>query len=239
MVFHVDCDNLESTGIHAISHGGRGGLFGEYMNSKLILFGEWIYFLLMLQLLWLMGLLVGGVILGFFSATCASFVVARKRLRKEDVRISREFWQAYQTVFFRSQLEGWIWVFIGLFIYYDMRLMFSYQNIFGFIAGSLFVSLLILYGLCTMITLPVYAYYDLTALDRVRLALMIAVTYPHISVCLSLGTVIIYMIAKILPVLFLLIGISAMILFYTYVATFALQKIAKSGFIQSDQPAPN
>lgn len=199
--------------------------------------GEWLYFLLILQLFWLMGLILGGVILGIFPATYAMFTVIRKRLLDGDVRINKEFWKSYQSVFLRSQLEGWIWILIGMFIYYDVRLLFAYQNLTGFIIGSLFVSILMIYGLCTMVLLPIHSHYNLTVLNRIRLALMIVITLPHISVGLSVGSIIMYFIITKIPILFMLIGVTLLALLYTYLSSFAFRKVEERNILFEDVQA--
>lgn len=196
---------------------------------------EWFYFLLVLQLFWLMGLILGGIILGIFPATYACFAVVRKRLQKGDVRINKEFWKVYQAYFLTSQFEGWIWILIGMFIYYDIRILFAYQNIFSFIVGSIFVSILMIYGMITMLILPIHSRYELTVLNRIRLALIIAITFPHISVGLTVGTMIIYFITTKLPIFFMFIGVSSIALLYTYVSIFAFQKVEKTGYIRNIQ----
>ncbi len=196
--------------------------------------GEWIYFLLILQLFWVIGVILGGVIFGIFPATYAIFAVIRKSLMKGDVRINKEFWKNYQSVFLRSQLEGWVWILVGVFIYYDVRLLFAYQNIAGFIVGSLFVSILIIYGLCTMVLLPIYFHYNLTTLNRIRLALMIVIILPYISVGLSVGSIILYFIATKIPILFMLIGITLTALLYTYLTSFAFHKVKERKVLFED-----
>lgn len=204
---------------------------GKGFVGNLTIVGEWLYFLLMLQLIWFAGLILGGIVLGIFPATYAVFVIVRNRLREGDIKISRRFWKVYKTNFLKRQIGGWIWLLIGILIYYDIRLMFAYYNLFGFVVGSFFISILIIYGLCTMLLLPIYSNYELTILNRIRLALIIAVTFPHISVGLSLFTVAIYIIAIKIPTLVMLIGISLVALIYTYLSSFAFQKIEETGFI--------
>lgn len=204
------------------------------MMSTFATVGEWLYFLLILQLHWFMGVMLGGIILGVFPATYATFIVVRKQLLQGDVKVNKVFWRTYQSAFLKSQLEGWIWSIIGMFIYYDIRLLFAYQNLVGFVIASLFIAILMIYGLCSMVLLPIYAHFNLTVLNRVRLALMIVITIPHISVGLSVGSIMIYFVAIKIPILFMLIGISLIALLYTYLSSYAFHKVQEKNILYQD-----
>lgn len=192
---------------------------------------EWIYFLWILQMCWVLGVLVGGFLFGFFPATYALFYVIEERFRKVDVNTWEKFWATYRTVFIRSQYEGALWVLLGIFIYYDIRLIFSYQHLLSLFIGSLFVSFLILYGMVTMMILPIQARYRLSTLDALRLAFIVSILFPHISLGLTITTVIIGYTAKGLPLLFLLLGMSTIALWYTFMTRFSFSRIEEKGSV--------
>lgn len=212
----------------------RGDFLKNGMMNAFTILGEWLYFFLILQLYWFIGVILGGVILGIFPSTYAAFAVVRKHLLQSDMNINKVFWGNYQAVFLKSQLKGWTWSLIGMFIYYDIRLLFAYQNLVGFVLASLFVTMLMIYGLCSMVLLPIYSHFNLTVLNRVRLALMIVITMPHISVGLTVGTVIVYFIATKTPILFMLIGIGVIALLYTYLSSLAFQKIEEKSILYQE-----
>lgn len=192
---------------------------------------EWVYFFLIVQVLWIIGVMLGGVILGIFPATYAMFAVVRKRIQDGDVSVNREFWKIYKSSFLKVQIQSWIWVLIGVFIYYDVRLLFSYQQVLTTIFAVIFVSVLIVYLLVSMLLIPIYNHYELTAFNRIRLASMIAIMLPYISIGLGVSTIGIYLLVTHLPVLFVFFGISLTAYLYTMMATFAFNKVEEKGFI--------
>jgi len=192
---------------------------------------EWIYLLLIIQIFWLVGTVIGLGLFGIIPSTLAMFSVFRKRLQDGDVDIIKTFWNTYRTMFFKSQLTGLAWILLGLFLYYDIRILFNYQNTFSFIIGAVLISILLIYLLATMILIPLNVHYEMTNSNRVRLSVMIAITMPHISIGLTLSTILVYFIATYIPILFLLCGISLAAFLYMKCSLKALIRVEETGYI--------
>lgn len=193
---------------------------------------EWVYFLLVVQILWLIGVIVGAVVIGLIPSTVAVFALARQRIQGEDVKLNKEFWKFYKENLFKVQLQGYIWVVFGIFLYYDIRLLFSFQQIATSIIAAILVSMLILYLLSSMLILPIKVHYNLSVLNEIRLPLFISVTMPYIAIGLISSTIVLYFIATYIPILFALTGVSLTAILYTKCSFFAFEKLQKTGFLR-------
>ncbi|MFB5662794.1 YesL family protein [Alteribacillus sp. HJP-4] len=203
------------------------------LEGRLAVLTDWIYFLFLIQMMWFAGVLTGGLVLGLIPSTYAVFAVIRKRLQNKDVKFSRCFWQCYKLFFWQLQAPGLVWILIGVFIYYDIRLLLSYQHIAGFITGSVFVSLLLIYILATILLFPISAHYELSTFNKVRLAVLIAITMPNISIVLTAGTLAFYFAVSSFPILLLFFGLSVPALLYTKFAMRAFEKMDDRDFIRN------
>ncbi|QUW23309.1 DUF624 domain-containing protein [Sporosarcina sp. Marseille-Q4063] len=205
----------------------------EQIMGRFTVISEWIYLLFVIQMFWLIGAVIGLGLFGIIPSTLAMFAVFRKRLQDGDVDIIKTFWNTYRTMFFKSQLTGLFWILLGLFLYYDIRILFNYQNTFGFIIGAILISVLLIYLLATMILMPMNVHYEMTSSNRVRLSVMIAITMPHISIGLTLSTILVYFIATYIPILFLLCGISLAAFLYMKCSQNAFTKVEATGYIRN------
>jgi uncharacterized membrane protein YesL len=201
--------------------------------GRFAVISEWIYLLFVIQMFWLVGAVIGLGLFGIIPSTLAMFAVFRKRLQDGDVDIIKTFWNAYRTMFFKSQLTGLFWILLGLFLYYDIRILFNYQNTFSFIIGAILISVLLIYLLATMILMPMNVHYEMTSSNRVRLSVMIAITMPHISIGLTLSTILVYFIATYIPILFLLCGISLAAFLYMKCSQNAFIEVEATGYIRN------
>ena len=105
--------------------------------GRFAVISEWIYLLFVIQMFWLVGAVIGLGLFGIIPSTLAMFAVFRKRLQDGDVDIFKTFWNTYRTMFFKSQLTGLFWILLGLFLYYDIRILFNYQNTLPLLLGQL------------------------------------------------------------------------------------------------------
>lgn len=201
--------------------------------GRFAVISEWVYLLFVIQMFWFIGAVIGLGLFGIIPATLSMFAVFRKRLQDGDVDIVRTFWNTYRTTFFKSQLTGLFWIVLGLFLYYDIRILFNYQNTFTFIIGAILISVLVIYLLATMILMPMNAHYEMTSSNRVRLSLMIAITMPHISIGLTLSTILVYFIATYIPILFFLCGISLAAFLYMKCSLKAFTKVEETGYMRN------
>ncbi|SDM26563.1 YesL family protein [Sediminibacillus halophilus] len=206
----------------------------EGMMGRFSLFCEQVYFLVASQVRGMAGLLAGGIVLGIFPALYATFAVMETRLRhpETETNAGNVFWSVYKTSFLKCQLYGYVWLALGLFLYYDIRLLFSYSNVLAFAGACLLVSLLFIYLLSSLLILPIAVRYRLTVLNSVRLSGTIAILIPFVSLALTILTIGCGLVLVYVPLLFLFCGVSFLAAASTKIASYAFRRMEQSGYLR-------
>ena len=85
-------------------------------SSAFYSFFEWVTKLALLNLLWLLFSLVGGILLGIFPSTLAMFAVIRQWLQGDtQLSIRKSFWRYYKADFWKGNALGaFLSILIGL-----------------------------------------------------------------------------------------------------------------------------
>ncbi len=206
----------------------------EGMMGRFNQFCEQVYFLVAVQLRAMAGLLAGGIVFGLFPALYATFAVMEARLRHPGTEINAGgvFWSVYKASFLKCQLYGYVWLALGLFLYYDIRLLFSYPNVPVFVAACFLVSLLFIYLLSSLLILPIAVRYRLPVLNSVRFSATIAILIPFVSLALTVLIIVCGLVLAYVPLLFLICGISFLAAACTKIASFAFRRMERNGYLR-------
>ncbi|MGZ0147324.1 YesL family protein [Kribbella sp. WER1] len=92
------------------------------VNSGVAAICDWIARLAWLNLLWLGATLAGGIVVGAFPATAATYAVLRRWLTDPDSReqrTTRLFWAEVRADLLRANLLGYAVLFVGLLLVAD------------------------------------------------------------------------------------------------------------------------
>ena len=158
-----------------------------------------------LHCLWVVFTLAGLVIFGVMPATTSVFSVIRKLLMKEnDLQIFRTFVDSYKSCFIETNLLGLFYFLIGLFLYFDLRIVntdlhMDIIRIFVFIAGFLYL-------LMGLFLLPVYVHYKLSKLNYIKQSFLIVFARPLETFLMLVSLVVSYYLFLYLPVMFIFAG---------------------------------
>mgnify|MGYP003775709231 CR=1 FL=1 len=158
-----------------------------------------------LHCLWVVFTLAGLVIFGVMPATTSVFSVIRKWLMKEnDLQIFRTFVDSYKSCFIETNLLGLFYFLIGLFLYFDLRIVntdlhMDIIRIFVFIAGFLYL-------LMGLFLLPVYVHYKLSKLNYIKQSFLIVFARPLETFLMLVSLVVSYYLFLYLPVMFIFAG---------------------------------
>ncbi|WP_416151894.1 YesL family protein [Salipaludibacillus sp. HK11] len=159
-----------------------GGLMGGiYKVSDVLMRLAYVNFL------WIVGLLPGLVIFGVMPSTVALFNVVRSWLLEDDeLVIHRKFVATYKKEFFKSNLLGLPILVIGYGLYINSQFL-------GVVNDGAFLTLAILIcnilvaivaGLFILYIFPVYVHFEMGLFQKVKLSVMLGITYPHITFAL-------------------------------------------------------
>ena len=157
----------------------------EGIGNKVNNFGEWVYRLLLLNMLWMFFAILGLGIFGVFPATAALFSVLRKFFtKKRDVKLVKDFWSFYRKDFWRSNAVGYTIVAIASILWLDFRYFMSVTD-FGMFVLAHFMLLFFVFSLLSLCVLfPIFSHYKLTFWQYIKNALL----YPWTH----LGTMILF-----------------------------------------------
>ena len=134
----------------------------EKATNILTVFSEWVTNLFLLQIYWLGGTLIGGIVFGIVPSSIALFSTIRKLFREsKDLNVFDHFKIAYKSNFKNSFVIGFLYLVISLFIYsYYLFLtatkatLFAYTHIFIYA----FLFLLIIFS---FYLIPVYIHFEM------------------------------------------------------------------------------
>lgn len=158
--------------------GWRGSLY-HYM--------DWALKLAYLNILWLVGVIIGVGIAGFFPSTAAMFSVLRKWTQEEEVKVFTHFKNEYKKEFLKSNKYGYSWVVLGIIIYVDLQFFRGIPTIWALIVSLFFFILGAIYIVALLYAFPVYVQYKLTLKQYFRNCLLIVLSNPLFSVLMALG----------------------------------------------------
>ncbi|MFD1173424.1 YesL family protein [Oceanobacillus picturae] len=150
---------------------------------------QWISRLLLLNLCWVIGLLVGLILFGFMPATLALHDITRKWAHGDlEVPIIKRFIQSYRENFIKKNLVGGVFVLVGALLIVNLRFASIIEGtlmmvVYYFILFALFILLM---SLITFFN--VYNHYKFDSFKQyVQQSIAITVASPALMVLTSIG----------------------------------------------------
>ena len=171
--------------------------------------GEFFMFLVKLNVLWMIGTLVGLVLFGFGPSTLAMYDVLRRWMRKEsDVPVWRNFWRQYKTYIVRGNKLTLTLILVGMIVYI---------NITYFIIEPAWLTILIKYALFIIAALliltvlyvyPATVHFEMKLLESIKQSFFIGLYMPLRTLYLVAAILTVYHVLFLFPLLIFLFGIS-------------------------------
>lgn len=161
--------------------------------------------LVLLNILWVVGTLLGLVVLGVGPATLSVLSIIREWFRgNDDVPIFKTFIKNYKVYFKEGAIFSLIYGVVGVILIVD----FAYVTSWEF--KVFFGVMLFLYFLSIVYLFPVLVHYDLKNLkEKIKYSFLIGFSYlQHTLILFVVTGAIVYGVAQIFPALFTLYGAS-------------------------------
>lgn len=184
------------------------------------------------NMLWIIGVLIGGVLLGIVPSTLTLFKRLRDKvfLEKEEITISK-WWSDYKNFFWKPQLVGYVWMLVGYIIYLDYKIVLAGSGVLYTLLLILLSAIFIIYISSTFLLISIYVHYDFKVFNQVRLSILLSLIYPYYSV-LFLAVLFVGLFSlNYFPVLFYLLGFSLFSLISTIIAFSFFSKAEKNSLI--------
>lgn len=179
-----------------------------FMN-KFYRFSEWVMHLALLQLYWVLGTLVGGVVLGIVPATIALFASIRYLyMGNKDLSLYACYIKAYKTNFKASFLLGTYFIVAALIGYsYKLFIEHTSQSVLAYTHIALYM--ILFFGILVILFLiPVYIHYEIPTKRLLRTTFSIIATNLKWCAPLLLSLIAVALIFIRYSVVFLFFGMS-------------------------------
>jgi uncharacterized membrane protein YesL len=159
--------------------------------SRIMTLCQWVMNFAYLNLLLVIGILAGGVVLGFFPALNAAIVVSRQLVDKPDISISRAFIYEYKDKFIISQKIGYLLFFLILIAFSNVLFWNNMQGLqISYFIKIIWLIMLIFVIAGSILIFPVAVHSKLTLKDTGRLFLF-SLSQLHSYIMLAIGLIVI------------------------------------------------
>lgn len=172
-----------------------------------IVFGEWIFKILLLNIYWFLFSCIGLLLLGVFPATAALFATIRQDIRSDDeIKLFRSFLNYYKISFLQSNLLGYLIVGVNLLLLFNLQVLdFMDVSIIHTTIAIMTYILLAIVALISVFLFPIYVHYHASILGYFKYAAIIVIGKPiHTIAMLFMITSILflyYLVPGFIPVL--------------------------------------
>ncbi|WP_066186877.1 MULTISPECIES: YesL family protein [Gracilibacillus] len=201
-------------------------------------FGNWLFNMMYLQVLWYGFTAIGLGIFGIVPATLATAAVIHKWFKEgSDISVYKVFWQTYKKAFLKGNGLGLIWFVIGIFFYADYVI--SRDMIQSFYFHIFIVVIMVLYTITVFHFFVVYNRYELTFFRYFKQTVLIGLIRPFESLAMLIALFPLYYLYNFLPVLVIFMGVPLTLyplLWFSYRACVAVEE--KSAAMQESDPEP-
>ncbi|QGH33531.1 DUF624 domain-containing protein [Gracilibacillus salitolerans] len=200
-------------------------MFTNYMSGFYRL-SEWIMRMAILNLLWLLFTLIGGVIFGFGPSTAAMFAIVRKWIqRQEDVPLFKTFWNLFKEEFVRANILSFILIAVGYILFIDLRFFLMQDGFIFRILSFVMIILSFIYVITALYIFPVFVHYNLKLVQYLRNAFLIAIATPFLTILMIMSLVLIYLLLVYIPGLIPFFGGSCFSFCLMWIAYLSISKV--------------
>lgn len=159
------------------------------LRRKIYWVCEWITRLAYVNVLWLLFTICGGLVFGIFPATAAMFGTYRQRMvTGDDVPVFRTFWTIYRSEFFKTNMLGYLLLFIGIVLYVDFKLSSYFHGAIFDILDFGILGLVLLYIVTILYLFPVFVHFKLNIFQNIKQSLFMGITHPLRTAAMVAGT---------------------------------------------------
>lgn len=191
-------------------------------SGKLMQFMEWLTNMLHLQILSVLGILIGLVIGGIFPATFTMFAINRKWILGQDFPVNKTFFRLYKKHFLKTNVLGLGITLTGASLLYYLNLFRAIDGAISTVLVVLTFTLFLLYLMTTLYIVPVFVHFDIRLLEVIKHAMIIAISHPLHILLMVLSFIVFWYGIEIVPILTPFIGFS--------VLSYVLFRVANASF---------
>lgn len=183
----------------------------------------WISKLAYINLLWILFSLIGLVILGITPSTVGVYAVVRKWQREgiDHTPILQTFWTTYKKEFWKANLLGFVFVFIGIILYFDLKFFYPQTGWASLLLFSFSIVLSFYYFIALLFIFPIFVHYDLKFSQQLKYSFIIPLLRPSETLIALAGVLAICLIVTTYTSLIFFFSISLV----SFITSWAAQRI--------------
>ncbi|WP_078552554.1 YesL family protein [Bacillus alkalicellulosilyticus] len=170
---------------------------------------EWVMRLAVVNLLWMLGTLVGLGVFGIMPATISLFTVTRKWMLGDlDVPIFKTFVSTYKKEFIKSNLAGLLFAFVAYVLYIDFLFVSTLEGMLHTVLMVALLTAVLCYCVIVLYFFPLYVHYELKLFQYFKRSLLLGLIRPFSTIMIVIALATIYIPFLLFPALIPFFGVS-------------------------------
>lgn len=183
---------------------------------------EWMMHFAYLNMLFIVGILTGGVVLGFFPACYATISVSRRLVSEPGFGITKAFIDVYKQHFWKSLRMGYLFLLIILIAVSNVVFWRQLDHMLSWV----WLFILLITMLSSMLLFPVTVANNLTFKEVGKL-FFYSLSQLHLHIILTLGLIVIYMATLLMTGIFIFFAGSLSLAWVMFASQLFVRKIQK------------
>lgn len=167
--------------------------FGDILLN----FCEWIWRFMILNFLWVVFMVAGGVALGIMPSTVATFYILRKWVQGDfDVPIFKTFKYVYKKEFVNSNKCGFVFFALFAFLAFDLAILYKMEALYSTVLYIIVMTVLFFVSISFMFFFPLYVHFEQSNKEYIKNSFIIALSSPFQTFLILIGLYILSYIVK-------------------------------------------
>lgn len=158
---------------------------------------EWIWRFMILNFLWVVFMVCGGVIFGIMPSTVATFYILRKWVKGDfDFNILKTFKETYKKEFINSNKCGVVFFVIFAFLAFDLNVLYKIEALYSTILYAIVMAVLFFVSMSFVYFFPTYVHFKSSNKEYIKNSFVIALSSPFQTILILIGFGLLYYIVK-------------------------------------------
>ncbi|MGN8647430.1 YesL family protein [Gracilibacillus sp. HCP3S3_G5_1] len=168
--------------------------------TKLYAIMEWITRIAYVNILWILFSILGLLIFGLAPATASMFTITRQWLKgNSDVPVFKTFWRSYRAHFIQANLLLWPLAIFAYIIYINYQYLYIVPSSIYYFMQFIFATLVLILLVLLFYIFPVFVHFEYKTFHYYKIALLIGVSNPFLTVTMFITTLLIGLLTERIP----------------------------------------
>ncbi|WP_270941365.1 YesL family protein [Romboutsia lituseburensis] len=154
---------------------------------------EWIWRFMILNFLWVVFMIGGGVVFGIMPSTIATFYILRKWVQGEfDFNILKTFKDVYKNEFINTNKCGLVFFAIFAFLAFDLNILFKIEAMYSTVLYILVMAVLFFVSMAFVYFFPAYVHFKSSNKEYIKNSFVLALSSPFQTILILIGFGLLY-----------------------------------------------